>query len=90
MLKQDALERLPPEWPDNLLPEVQRRVRATGQKVVVLDDDPTGTQTVHDIPVLTEWPVDALRAELESAHPAFYLLTNSRSLTLPAAQALNQ
>lgn len=89
MLKQDALERLPPEWPDNLLPEIQRHVRATGQKVVVLDDDPTGTQTVHDIPVLTEWPVDALRAELESAHPAFYLLTNSRSLTLPAAQALN-
>jgi len=23
--------------------------------LVVLDDDPTGTQTVHDIEVLTEW-----------------------------------
>lgn len=23
--------------------------------LVVLDDDPTGTQTVHDIDVLTEW-----------------------------------
>ena len=33
-------------------------------KVVVLDDDPTGTQTVHDVTVLTEWGVEALAAEL--------------------------
>lgn len=25
--------------------------------LVVLDDDPTGTQTVHDVEVLTEWLV---------------------------------
>ena len=27
----------------------------TSKVLVVLDDDPTGTQTVHDIEVLTEW-----------------------------------
>jgi uncharacterized protein YgbK (DUF1537 family) len=58
--------------------------------VVVLDDDPTGTQTMHDVPVLTTWPVDLLRAELANNLPAFYILTNSRSRSLPDAQALNR
>ena len=47
---------------------------------MVLDDDPTGTQTVHDVPVLTVWDVDTLRAELAQPGPCFYILTNSRSL----------
>ncbi len=34
---------------------------------MVLDDDPTGTQTVHDVPVLTEWSAPALQAELAPA-----------------------
>jgi uncharacterized protein YgbK (DUF1537 family) len=40
--------------------------------------------------VLTEWPVAALQHELENDLPAFYLLTNSRSMSLSAAQALNR
>lgn len=87
--KSDLLARLPPEWPRDVLPEIQRRLRESGQKVVVLDDDPTGTQTVHDIPVLTEWSVESLRAELSNDLPVFYILTNSRALPLPEAQALN-
>jgi uncharacterized protein YgbK (DUF1537 family) len=57
--------------------------------VVVLDDDPTGTQTVHGIPVLTEWSVDTLHAELTNDLSACFLLTNSRSLPVAEAQALN-
>lgn len=60
------------------------------EKIVVLDDDPTGTQTVHGLPVLTEWTVSTLRAEMGSDAPAFYLLTNSRSLGLAEAQHLNR
>ena len=90
MDKSALLGSLPPEWPEDLLPAIQRQVKAQGRKVIVLDDDPTGTQTVHGVPVLTEWPVDALRAELENDLPAVYLLTNSRSLPLPEAQALNR
>jgi hypothetical protein len=30
-----------------------------GPRLVVLDDDPTGTQTVADVPVLTSWTVDS-------------------------------
>jgi uncharacterized protein YgbK (DUF1537 family) len=88
--KSQCLAALPPEWHEDLLPAIQERVKASGRKVVVLDDDPTGTQTVHGIPVLTTWSVEALKAELDSDFPAFYILTNSRSLTSSAAQALSR
>ena len=88
--KKDLLGSLPDEWPRDLLPDIQDRVRADRQKVVVLDDDPTGTQTVHGIPVLTGWSVDALAKELEARHPAFYVLTNTRSMTAREACRLNR
>ncbi|MGQ9792426.1 MAG: four-carbon acid sugar kinase family protein [Anaerolineae bacterium] len=87
--RQKLLDSLPPEWPTDLLPEIRKLVRESRRKVVVLDDDPTGTQTVHNIPVLTEWSIEALCTELESELPAFYILTNSRSLSHAEAVALN-
>lgn len=48
---------------------------------VVIDDDPTGNQTVHDIPLLTTWDLNTLIHEFENKTPVFFLLTNSRSLT---------
>lgn len=87
--REELLASLPPEWSVDLLPEIRELVRASRRKVVVLDDDPTGTQTVYDIPVFTEWSVEALCAELESELPAFYILTNSRSLSRAEAVALN-
>lgn len=87
--KHVLFEQLPPEWNDDPFPAIQSAVRASNTKVFVLDDDPTGTQTVHGIPVLTEWTTEALRAELENDLPACYILTNSRSVTLDAARAIN-
>lgn len=75
------LETLPPEWDENLLPHIKQELDNSSYKVVVLDDDPTGTQTVKDIPVLTHWNVAELEEELKGPFPAFYILTNSRSLT---------
>ncbi len=57
-----------------------------GEHWVVLDDDPTGTQTVHDVPVLTRWDVESLRQEFHRGSRAFYILTNSRAL--PEADAM--
>ncbi|MGC8877632.1 MAG: four-carbon acid sugar kinase family protein [Anaerolineae bacterium] len=85
----EMFESLPPEWPADLLADIRELVHESRRKIVVLDDDPTGTQTVHDVPVLTGWSVEALCAELESDLPAFYILTNSRSLSLAEAVALN-
>jgi uncharacterized protein YgbK (DUF1537 family) len=85
----DFLTSLPPEWPEDPLPAIRTALQDTPAKVVVLDDDPTGAQTVHGLPVLTEWSVDTLCTELQDEAPVCFLLTNSRSLSLPQAQALN-
>lgn len=47
---------------------------------VVIDDDPTGSQTVYDIPLLTDWSVPSIKAEFTARTRCFYILTNSRSL----------
>lgn len=58
--------------------------------LVALDDDPTGTQTCHDIHVLTTWGVPELKTEFENTAPGsgFFILTNSRALHPPAAREL--
>ena len=48
--------------------------------VVILDDDPTGTQTVRDVPVLTRTDPDALRWAFDQGGSGFFILTNTRSL----------
>src|SRR5262245_17775199 len=80
---------LPPPWPDDLRPQIRAAVAAhPDHKVVVIDDDPTGTQTVYGVPVLTSWEVERLRAEFHGSEPCFYLLTNSRSFPPEEARAL--
>jgi uncharacterized protein YgbK (DUF1537 family) len=85
-----ALDGLPPEWPEYLLPFIQAQVRSSRRKIVVLDDDPTGTQTVHGVPVLTTWTVEAIAGELRDRAEALYIMTNSRSLTAAAADELGR
>jgi len=51
------------------------------RKIVVLDDDPTGVQTVHNISVYTEWSEEAIQSGFLESSPMFFILTNSRSLT---------
>jgi uncharacterized protein YgbK (DUF1537 family) len=75
---------------EGALEEIQRRVVESGRSVVVLDDDPTGVQSVHGVPVLTTWAVEDLRWALEQTSPTFYILTNSRSFPEQEAVALNR
>jgi uncharacterized protein YgbK (DUF1537 family) len=49
-------------------------------KIIVLDDDPTGSQTVHSCLLLMRWDVDTLRLGLQDDSPIFFVLTNTRSL----------
>ena len=51
------------------------------KKIIVLDDDPTGVQTVHGISVYTDWSVESLTHGFEEEHSMFFILTNSRGLT---------
>jgi uncharacterized protein YgbK (DUF1537 family) len=50
-------------------------------KIIVLDDDPTGSQTVHSCLLLTRWDVETLRLGLQDECPIFFILTNTRALT---------
>lgn len=50
-------------------------------KIVVLDDDPTGVQTVHDISVYTDWEYETILAGFKETNSMFFVLTNSRAFT---------
>ena len=85
------LDAQPPELrvPD-ALEKIQTRVAASGRRIAVLDDDPTGTQTVHGVPVLTTWTVEDLSWALTQPSPTFYILTNSRSFPEEEAAEMNR
>jgi uncharacterized protein YgbK (DUF1537 family) len=61
-----------------------------GRRVVFLDDDPTGTQTIADLPVLTSWSVADLRWALQQQTTGFFVLTNTRSLSETDTAELNR
>jgi len=73
-----------------LPPEPMLAPRPTAHKVMVLDDDPTGTQTVYGVAVVTEWSLPSLEAELRDASPCCYILTNTRAFPPERARAINQ
>jgi uncharacterized protein YgbK (DUF1537 family) len=58
--------------------------------LVVLDDDPTGTQSVSDLPVLTRWEVEDFTWAFTQGKAAVYVLTNTRSLDPAEAAARNE
>lgn len=58
-------------------------------KTVVLDDDPTGTQSASHVRVLLTWDADGIREALADAD-SVYLQTNSRALEQGAAVALSE
>ncbi|AXI00106.1 hydroxyacid dehydrogenase [Sporosarcina sp. PTS2304] len=52
------------------------------QKIIVLDDDPTGVQTVHGIPVYTDWSAETIQEMFEEPRQLVFLLTNSRAFSV--------
>lgn len=60
---------------------LKKEIEANNKKIVVLDDDPTGVQTVHDISVYTNWTKDSIGNGFAEENNLFYILTNSRGLT---------
>ncbi|MGI0483706.1 four-carbon acid sugar kinase family protein [Geminocystis sp. CENA526] len=59
-------------------------------KIIVLDDDPTGSQTVHSCLLLMKWDIDTLRDGLRDESPIFFILTNTRALTPTEAREVTQ
>jgi len=57
----------------------------TQTKIIVLDDDPTGSQTVHSCQLLTRWDAATLRTALLDESPLFFVLTNTRGMNAERA-----
>ena len=85
--KDELLGGLPPEWPHDPLPAIRAALATSRRTYGVLDDDPTGTQTVHDALVVTSWTEDVLAEALAEERSFFYILTNTRALAEPEAAA---
>lgn len=60
-------------------------------KVIVFDDDPTGSQTVHGCLLLLRWDPGTLLRALRDPSPLLFLLTDTRALEPePAADRVRQ
>jgi uncharacterized protein YgbK (DUF1537 family) len=74
-------------------PDARRRIRhalaEVGRRIAVLDDDPTGSQAVHDVDVVTVLEPDEVAAGLAAAGSTCFILTNTRSLPEADAVELN-
>lgn len=97
-LEADVLAAFPAEVqiPTQLVADAVAASSATSPRVlVVLDDDPTGTQSVADLAVLTRWDIADFtwaftHIRENQTKPAVYVLTNTRSLDPAEAAARNE
>jgi uncharacterized protein YgbK (DUF1537 family) len=81
MISRDDLLRGAPPPVSLTAADVCRARSGRARPLVVLDDDPTGTQSVADLPVLNSWTITDLEWALTTgAAAAVYVMTNSRSL----------
>ncbi len=78
-----------PQNLDELNMMLKNAVEADKHKIIVLDDDPTGIQTVHDVSVYTDWSKDSITQGFAEKNKLFYVLTNSRAFTQEQTQAVH-
>jgi uncharacterized protein YgbK (DUF1537 family) len=60
----------------------------TQPKIVVLDDDPTGSQTVHSCLLLMQWDLETLKIGLQDEIAIFFILTNTRAIAPEKAKTV--
>ncbi|KAA0959228.1 hydroxyacid dehydrogenase [Planococcus sp. ANT_H30] len=75
----NSLPTVPDEQTVNTL--LNRELKSFNKKIIVLDDDPTGVQTVHGISVYTDWTFESIEAGFAEESKMFFILTNSRGFT---------
>lgn len=93
-MRRSAALAVPPglDIPALVLPDARARIRASraaeGRRTAVLDDDPTGSQTVHDVTLVTALEADEYASALGETGATCFVLTNSRSLSAGRAARL--
>lgn len=67
---------------DKLNKLLVNELKNLNRKIIVLDDDPTGVQTVHDVSVYTDWDKNSIEQGFDEENSMFFILTNSRGFTV--------
>lgn len=77
---EEIVKNLQPYGPE--LEDAWKQERASfTDKIIVLDDDPTGVQTVHGIPVFTDWSEETILDVFKEERQLVFILTNSRAFS---------
>lgn len=73
---------------------IQRRWNETtpsfSHKIIVLDDDPTGVQTVHGVSVYTDWEEKTIEQGFQESNSLFFILTNSRAFSAERTEQVHR
>lgn len=69
---------------------IEKELKNLQKKIIVLDDDPTGVQTVHGISVYTDWSLESIEKGFEEDNSMFFILTNSRGFTTEETRKTHQ
>lgn len=77
----DAFQTIPDVNESYVNQMLDARLLELNKKIIVLDDDPTGVQTVHGVSVYTDWSIDSIESGFKEKSSMFFLLTNSRGFT---------
>lgn len=75
---------------DEIKDRLKDERNGVNHKIVVLDDDPTGVQTVHGVSVYTDWSKEIIVQGFQEENQIFFLLTNSRSFTALETTVVHQ
>ncbi|SDH85214.1 Uncharacterized conserved protein YgbK, DUF1537 family [Alteribacillus persepolensis] len=86
----DYIQSLPQYNKEEVDKHFQERFDSFRHKVIALDDDPTGVQTVHNIPVFTDWSEDTIEQAFDDPRQLVFILTNSRSFSEAETKQVHQ
>lgn len=81
ILKSELFDKIPSVDEKFFRGELATALKNFPRKIVVLDDDPTGVQTVNGIHVYTDWTDESIAAGFAEENSMFFILTNSRAFS---------
>ena len=87
ILKSELFKKIPRVDEKFFHAELAAALKNFGKKIIVLDDDPTGVQTVNGISVYTDWTAERIAEGFAEAQPMFFILTNSRAFSAEKTRA---
>jgi len=88
--KNKIFNNLPKSFKNNIDKLLKEALSYDGKKIIVLDDDPTGIQTVHDVPVYTSYDLKDIRDIFLNSSKLTFILTNTRAICINETKRINE